>query len=89
MDHRKYSLKYKKPYVCLTDEERRMEQSFASQNHDLVELVGGPQDGRRMEEVGRKFEHNPHMTYLVDGSYYRPWKMDGHVLKMRYVGRGG
>ena len=63
-----------------------MERGFDTSTHSSVELVGGPLDGRKLCEDGPvKFEHNPHTRYQIQGSYYRPWKLENGVLKMRYT----
>lgn len=75
------------PEVCLPLGKRNM--SAAGQDHVVVELVGGPLDGRRFTETTEmKISHNPSHVYSFNGSIYRPWKIEsGGVLKMRYDGR--
>lgn len=58
-------------------------------DHGVVELVGGPMDGRRFKEDGEKFSHNTHQVYVIGGHEYRPWKVEAGVvivLKMQHVG---
>lgn len=58
------------------------------QDHTVVELVGGPLDGRRLvEQEGGKFSHNPESVYGISGNAYTPWKVVSGVLYLRYRGK--
>ncbi len=55
--------------------------------HRVVELVGGPLDGKRFVEDGsNKFSHNQTFTYTIEGCRYSPDRVEAGVLYMRYVG---
>lgn len=73
------------PFLCRTFTERLM----SVPAHDVVELVGGPLDGRVFKEQGEKFRHDPHQLYVIGGHEYRPLKVETGkvvVLKMQHVG---
>jgi hypothetical protein len=53
--------------------------------HFIVELVGGPLDGRRFREVEARISHDKRDRYLFDGHCYRPDRTAWGKLYMAYV----
>ncbi len=62
---------------------------MAPPKHRIVELVGGPLDGKLLKEVegSPAFSTKATERYCISGAEYRPDRVDGHVLKMVYTGR--
>ena len=68
-----YLLRGDIPLVCLRFHERKEEE--ANRHHDLVELAGGPEDGVKVQEIGKRVDYNPETLYAINGHIYRPWKI--------------
>lgn len=69
----------RRPFWSFRKKDNRM-------NHRIVELSGGPQSGKVFREVGVMFTHNPGHQYSIGGQLYRPWKMMGGVLFLKWIG---